>query len=208
MVLTAGQRIEKVVKWAGLSVHAFAISIGLKRSENLYQIKKGNNNISANLADIIVSRYSDISKSWLLTGEGEMLRSDSNSAHSAIPYYAQDAVSLINSNFEFTPQSSINIGFYKDVEFAAAYMSDSMADDIPMGAVMLCQSVEPKDIILGASYLISVNNFVGVRYVRSAEESKLRLVAANNQKYDQMIIDTSQINKLYLVKGIIVNKSI
>ncbi|MCD8186815.1 MAG: hypothetical protein LUD68_10375 [Rikenellaceae bacterium] len=50
------------------------MGIGLPRSENLYQIKKGNHGISKQLAETIISKYPDICKPWLLTGEGEMLR--------------------------------------------------------------------------------------------------------------------------------------
>ncbi|MCC8018825.1 MAG: hypothetical protein LIO85_03515 [Rikenellaceae bacterium] len=52
----------------------FAQSIGLKRGENLYQIKRGNNGISRQLAERIVEYFPKISKSWLLTGEGNHVR--------------------------------------------------------------------------------------------------------------------------------------
>jgi len=34
-------RLEEVINYSGMSVNAFALHIGLLRSENLYQIKKG-----------------------------------------------------------------------------------------------------------------------------------------------------------------------
>lgn len=71
--MTDWQRLEQVIKWTGLSTNAFATGIGLKRSENLYQIKRGNNRISKNLAELIVRKYGSVNRAWLLTGEGEML---------------------------------------------------------------------------------------------------------------------------------------
>ena len=56
MVLDDWQRIEKVVRWAGLSVNAFALHIGLHRGENPYQLKPGNNGISTQLAELVVAR--------------------------------------------------------------------------------------------------------------------------------------------------------
>ena len=50
MLLDDWQRIEKIVRWTGLSVNSFALSIGLNRSENLYRIKRGDNGISKELA--------------------------------------------------------------------------------------------------------------------------------------------------------------
>ena len=62
------QRIEAVIKWANMSTNYFARYIGLARGENLYQIKRGNNGISLNVADRIVSKFPQIDKLWLLTG--------------------------------------------------------------------------------------------------------------------------------------------
>ncbi|MCC8062859.1 MAG: hypothetical protein LIO68_06420 [Rikenellaceae bacterium] len=46
----AWERLSEVIGYSGLSVNAFAKAIGLKRGENLYQIKRGNNGISTKLA--------------------------------------------------------------------------------------------------------------------------------------------------------------
>ena len=67
------KRLECVLDMAGMTAHRFANHIGLKRAENLYRIKKGQNGISKTLADRIAACYPQISKGWLLTGEGCML---------------------------------------------------------------------------------------------------------------------------------------
>lgn len=64
------QRIDSVIRWANMTINYFALYIGLPRGENLYQIKKGNNGISRNLADKIVTKFPEVSLAWLLTGEG------------------------------------------------------------------------------------------------------------------------------------------
>lgn len=66
-------RIEAIINMAQMTTNAFARHIGLPRGENLYQIKRGNNGISFDVADRICRRFPMISKLWLLTGEGEML---------------------------------------------------------------------------------------------------------------------------------------
>ncbi|MEG2480326.1 MAG: hypothetical protein RSA50_08655, partial [Mucinivorans sp.] len=71
--MTNWQRLEQVVRWSGMSTNKFAMSIGLKRSENLYQIKRGNFGISKELARLICAKYPMISRLWLLTGEGQMM---------------------------------------------------------------------------------------------------------------------------------------
>ncbi|MCD8172182.1 MAG: helix-turn-helix transcriptional regulator [Alistipes sp.] len=71
------ERIEEIRKHCGANTVAeLAHRIGLKRGENLYQIKRGNNGISKQLAERIVRYFPEISKLWLLTGEGNPVRPD------------------------------------------------------------------------------------------------------------------------------------
>ena len=83
------QRIEAVIKWANMSTNYFARYIGLARGENLYQIKRGNNGISLDVADRIVSKFPQVDKLWLLTGEGQMF-SDEKLRGVQIPFYNVD----------------------------------------------------------------------------------------------------------------------
>ena len=83
------QRIEAVIKWANMSTNYFALYIGLARGENLYQIKRGNNGISLDVADRIVSKFPQVDKLWLLTGEGQMF-SEERIRGAQIPYYNMD----------------------------------------------------------------------------------------------------------------------
>ena len=83
------QRIEAVIKWANMSTNYFALYIGLARGENLYQIKRGNNGISLDVADRIVSKFPQVDKLWLLTGEGQMF-SEERIRGAQIPYYNVD----------------------------------------------------------------------------------------------------------------------
>lgn len=66
------QRIEAVIGWAKMSTNGFARYIGLARGENLYQIKRGNNGISLDVAERICAKFPQIDKLWLLAGDGQM----------------------------------------------------------------------------------------------------------------------------------------
>ena len=48
----------------------------MARGENLYQIKRGNNGVSLDVADRIVAKFPEVSKLWLLTGDGQMINGD------------------------------------------------------------------------------------------------------------------------------------
>ena len=207
------QRLEKVIKWAGMSVNAFALHIGLKRSENLYQIKKGNHGISKELANIISENYPVISKSWLLTGEGEMLK-DQEGAPSkrGIPFYNVDIASVIE--FRHQPQQKplyyIDVPMFYECDFAALSTSTAMAPEIPAGAVVALKEQDSLKIFPGESYLVVTKDFSGIRTIRSyaGDPGKIRLVPKNLMDYDEIVIDASEIKVLYLVKGIIVSKTL
>ncbi len=207
-MLTCWQRLENVIKWTGLSVHAFALHIGLKRSENLYQIKKGNNGISRELADTITRKYPMISKAWLLTGEGEMFV-DAHKTPTAdgIPFYNLDAISILESLHDADPVFDIHIPLFDGCDFAARCMSNAMMPEIPPGAIIVLREVDRTAILPGETYLVVTDNFSGVRIIRRGnDENTLRLVPRNLQDYDEITLNPVQIQKLFAVKGIIINK--
>ena len=70
------ERIAAVIKMAQMTTNGFARHIGLARGENLYQIKRGNNGVSLDVADRIIAKFPEVSKLWLLTGDGNMINGD------------------------------------------------------------------------------------------------------------------------------------
>lgn len=81
--------IDKLLIYSGLNAKTFSEKIGLKRPQAIYDILTGKTKaISQAMTLKILSAFPEISKSWLLTGEGEMIKSPAiiqkigdNSAH-------------------------------------------------------------------------------------------------------------------------------
>jgi hypothetical protein len=68
----ARDRLRIVLQYSGeRTYNALALRLGLKRSENLYRIRKGYNGISMDLALRIRNICPSLSLSWLLGGEGD-----------------------------------------------------------------------------------------------------------------------------------------
>ena len=67
------QRIESVIEWSGLSANAFAKRIGYKSGGSIYNKKDGSRSINLKLITKIANEFPQISKDWLLTGNGSML---------------------------------------------------------------------------------------------------------------------------------------
>ncbi|MDY3356168.1 MAG: hypothetical protein SOW79_08340 [Prevotella sp.] len=65
--------IELMAQHERMSISQIAQAIG-KPATNLYDIQKGKlNGVSEKLADLILSQFPHYNKTWLMTGEGEML---------------------------------------------------------------------------------------------------------------------------------------
>lgn len=72
--MTESERLKCVIEYYKMSTNKFAEYIGLKSAQNLYDVLKGRNGISKNLSEKIKALCVNVNISWLLTGEGEMLK--------------------------------------------------------------------------------------------------------------------------------------
>ena len=67
--------ICKILTHYQLNPKSFSEKIGLERPQAIYDIQSGKTkNISAKMADKIISVFPEVDRSWLLTGEGNMLK--------------------------------------------------------------------------------------------------------------------------------------
>jgi hypothetical protein len=201
-------RLEQVIKWTGLTTNAFALSIGLKRSENLYQIKKGRNSISKDLAELIAVKYSGISQSWLLTGEGSMFteENDQDPHNPGIPYYGSNLAFVKDQRMKFpAPLYYMDIPVLSNCDFAVTWPDDSMSPEILSGSIITLKETEIPSVLPGEIYLVVTENYMTMRRLRSVggNEQSLRLVPANKDIYEETLIDKTSIRRLFIVKGVI-----
>lgn len=208
----AWHRLERVIKWTGLSVNSFALNIGLKRSENLYQIKRGNNGISRDLAELIATKYPSVSKGWLLTGEGSMFidgQSSDIDSGQGVPYYGMDALTAVCSESMPDPLFRINLPMFADGDLAALNIGSAMYPDIPSGAIVILKEWSVQGVIPGEIYLIVTQYFRGIRIIRQGQDAnQLLLVASNSEQFDPITLSREEITKLYIVQGIIIKKNL
>ena len=200
------QRIEAVIKWANMTTNYFARYIGLARGENLYQIKRGNNGISLDVADRIVAKFPQVDKLWLLTGEGQMF-ADVRSRGAQIPFYDVDVEQQIVGVAHLTADSYLVAAPVGECDLAMVYTGRAMGLLVPPGTVVLLKAVEREAIIPGEEYVVVCRKIVTLRVVRAAEtEGKYRLVAGNRDDFDDIVVDAGDIVSIYKVKGkLIVN---
>lgn len=207
--MTAWQRLEQVVKWAGVSTNKFALNIGLKRSENLYQIKRGSFGISKELSSLITKKYPQINRSWLITGDGQMLTGAAAAGidpETAVPFYNFDATHIPSTDLKvIPPHFYLSIPTVSKADFAAQCVGNSMAPEIPNGAIVVLKRVDLDTFLPGSIYMVVTKDFVTIKTLRTVQgdSTKLLLVPRNTAEFDEIAIDKEKVKKIYAVKAVI-----
>lgn len=215
--MTDWQRLEQVICWTGLSTNAFAARIGLRRSENLYQIKRGNNGISKELAELIVTKYPSLNRAWLLTGDGEMFAAAAcapdGRLRGGIPLYNTDAVRLAAAPDEAlagtVPEHWIDVPGFGDCDFAGVATGDAMAPEVPAGAIVALKRVDPTGPVMpGEIYVAVTADFATMGYLEQDRKVRggLWFRAPEGTEARPMGAVRDKIRRLYLVKGIVIHK--
>ena len=196
-VFTNGQweRLEQIVEWSKLKTpNALANRIGLKRSENLYQIKLGNNGISRSLVLKITAVFPEICKTWLMFGEGEMLKGESPEL-TLIPkvpvQYSDGSVPMTSGELNY--------------DIAVKAVDDSLAPIIPVGSTLLLQGVEISEVVSGAKYLFVTEDTTLLREVHGIEktDSTSYVILKTLNPITHTSINAKDIKELYYVKMMI-----
>ena len=201
------ERLEKIIEWAGMSTHAFAIRIGMKRSENLYRIIRNKENVSIKLATQMLEAYPQVSKNWLIYGEGEMLVKDLDAVDLSckIPYFATSVDGIDNDIVNLKPTYNMYIPLFKDADLAITMSDKAMEPSIPMGAMIILKSQMTDIIMYGHTYYLEIGDLKMVRIVRKCETSEdyVTLQVVNTERYDNITIKKDTIKSLYLVYGVL-----
>lgn len=199
-------RLDAVIKWANMTTNYFARYIGLNRSENLYQIKRGNNGISLDLAQRISDKFPEINIGWLMSGIGEMFVRESTYG-GQIPYYEEDVERSVTQVEELDPKYYILLPREIDCEFAMVYNGHAMGASLPAGSIVYLKKIAVADIIPDREYVVVGKNFVTLRRIRwQREAGRFLLVAADATNYPPMEIGTDDAATVYEVKAkLIVN---
>lgn len=233
--MTDYQRIEKLLKFLGMNARALSLALGLKSPQIFYDIKANKCGISKELAVKIQERFLNISAAWLLTGEGEMLNSATDSGTSGtaiaiseekkprmIPFYDAETTGgfgeKVSSSVE-TPQlmGYIQPGDWFDGRDTAAirHVGDSMVE-YPNGCVLAVREVlERRMLVPGHNYVIETSEYrITKRIQRGSDRNSIALYSTNMETYpdgrlvyEPFEIELEDVRRIYKVLGYIVNQS-
>jgi len=110
--MTVNQRIEELMNYLGMNPNSFSKSIGLTGNSTISRIIKGKTTPSYETLSLIYTKYDWVDVRWLMTGDGEMIRSDQEPKDESLDVlkdkieYQQDLIKtlketldMINKNF-------------------------------------------------------------------------------------------------------------
>lgn len=196
------ERLEQVLKYSKLSANAFAVKIGMVRSENIYHIKRGNFGISNELVERITAIYPDINPTWLLSGIGDMLL-NAKGGHSSIPFYEGDIEEVLKSD-DLTKIKSLGryqLPYQSDCEIAVRSLTRAMTLPGNAATDLFLKLVKVEDMVQGNEYVVSFENQVLWRKIRNVKDNpnQWRLVAVDRNEFPDVFIDKSEIRSVWRV---------
>lgn len=161
-----------------------------------------------------------VSKSWLAAGSGLPFAKEtsarSGSAHiaeatsesDALPIYDIDVTAgALELGREFTADriiGSINLPDIRPGGLIVRVNGDSMVPVIADGAYVAIRPVnDPSCIFWGQIYVIVLDDFRMVKYLRRHHDPSMVILRSANPQYDDMEIRLSKIRRLYVVESIL-----
>ena len=214
--MTDSERIIEVKKFTGLSFNGLAKELGLNTAQTLYDIKNGKHGISKEVAQKIQARYLNINYSWLITGEGEMLKPENDIKEEEKEYSPCEDVTFVplvpvaskGGNIdEYT--SSVKLSDCEKIlsptpnaEIAITIRGDSMFPKYPNGTIAFIKEIDA-DLFIewGRVYVLNtVNGSVTKVLTPSKKKGYIRCESLNpDKKFAPFDVPLKSIKGIYKI---------
>lgn len=196
------ERIYAIISRAQMTTNYFARYIGLPYGENLYQIKRGNNGISRDVAERIVRKFPEISKAWILTGEGSMLN-DEKLCSSQIPFYDDDLGAVLPNIETAKPVYNMFIPELRDCNLAVTYDERSKNGTAIDKTVLFLKKTDKEEVISGKEYIIVCKNSIFLRKFKLSDGGR---TLKTTGKTDVLTINACDADAVYRIAGRLIIK--
>lgn len=183
------ERFDKYMKTKGLNDNKVTNSLGLSIG-TLGKSRKENRDLSERNIEKILNFYTDLNRTWLLTGEGSMFTTEPSLAgfneleYTRVPLLPISAQG--GSLNDFVVSVSLQdcekiISPINGADIAITISGDSMADEYPNGSIVLAKRINERAFIdWGKVYVLDTCNGVVVKTLTPSEkEDCVRCVSIN-----------------------------
>lgn len=207
------ERVLQIAEIKGVAKETFFKGIGMTYGN--FKGKSKETPLNSNAIEVISSMYPDIDLEWLLTGKGNMLKTDSTTMSPAslgegIPLIPVEAFAGAAANDGYaidldTIEDRYNIPLFhnKGVDFLMYVRGNSMQPHYNNGDVIACRFVQELIFVQWNSVYVIDTKSQGamVKRLLPAEDPDHIICRSENPDYIDFKIPLSEINNIALVIG-------
>lgn len=212
--------LNDVLSELEMKVSDLATALDMKRSQGLYDVLNPEKKvgISKNLADKICGKYPQFNKAWLLTGEGDMLKTgnktgsmQNNNNVKGVPYFedieSTGGIMEMYNDYKETPAFYINYEHFNDCTAYLLHVGDSMYPKYCSGEILAFKQITNFNVVLwGEAYLVvtndNANNLRTVKLIFQHDNPEKIILRASNPNFKgDTVINKSDIVSMFIVKG-------
>ena len=213
------ERLQEYMTVKGINDNQMTVaadlSVGL-----LGKLKKNGKGMNSSNIEKILHNYRDLSPEWLLTGRGEMLRSDKPTqthiptAHPAlnptegIPLIPLSAMAGALTSSQTVLEHECDryvVPAFKGADFLIQVKGSSMYPKYSSGDIVACQRVTMDKLFFqwNKVYVIDTDQGALIKRIKPGHDKDHVLIVSDNEKYDPFELPCSSIYAVALVIGVI-----
>ena len=211
-------RFIEYMKIKGLNDNKVTQECGLSQGL-LGQARSGKSDLGAKTIDKILNKYQDLNKTWLITGDGMMLKgeednnnnpiakqtSNPNEGIPLIPVEAMaGALTCDTTVLEYECDRYV-VPVFKGADFLIPVKGSSMYPKYSSGDIVACQRVDMNNLFFqwNKVYVIDTNQGALIKRIKPSHDENHILIVSDNEKYDPFELPYSAIHAVALVIGVI-----
>ena len=211
------ERLIEFIKYKGLSLSKFEKYVGLSNGY-VYNISKG---IGSDKLQRILAKFPELNQDWIISGEGEMLKSApeiASAQNESMKEYETwllpmdshgGSLSGIPADGTLLQNCERVISPIKGVDFAISVYGDSMAPEYPSGSRVLIKRINPESFIeWGRTYVLDTCNGVLIKEVLHCQRDGYITCHSINTdpKYSDFDIPMTDVYGMYRVLMVLTAK--
>ena len=206
------ERFEKYMNFKQLNDNQVTqqcnLSVGL-----INQARRGKSDLGSRTIEKILNTYQDLSKSWLLTGEGQMIKNESVKPTLQnvieLPLLPVDALAgkLTGTDIsvmEYDCEKYI-IPAFKGAEYLVRVSGVSMMPQYMPGDIVACKPVVMDNLWFqwGKTYVLATNQGVLIKRIEQSQTTGCVTLRSYNPDYAPFDLPAEEIHGVSLVVGLV-----
>jgi len=209
-ILSINKRIFQILDYYNITRYRFSQETGIYEAV-LLNIYKGKNKPSYDFIEKLLNKY-EVSADWLITGDGEMLKSnipiakhtEDGSGIPLIPISAMAGAFTDDLNVLEYECDRYVVPVFKGADFLIAVKGDSMYPKYSSGDIVACKKL-PLDTFFqwNKVYVLDTDQGPLIKRVQEGKYKDSIAIVSDNDKYRPFELYRKQIYNIALVLGVI-----